>query len=848
VSARTDIYELKEGPAVAIAMNQPAPPAPPLAPPPRPQMWKSGVIGWLTWAAAVLFMLGMGLWAYRAGMDLRSDVWRSSRAVRFHFDINRAFEFGNGVMRLAESLAHLPPYSDALADQSPAVLAKFGPRVRARALAAPRRLTWRELQQGLVHFYDTIQERNPNGDFDLDYPPMRLAVMTLWVRHAQRTRPFLNAFPRTAPGRVDWLMPMPEDVAQPVLDFNTACDGVAAVATFLLVWLWLARGASRGAVAPGSVLPHGLLAFFVATAGFWYALLVLIALPPRPTPSVVVRGAYLSPKGATVVALINPEFSPTHWHVDWGPTDAYGKTTVDRFLPAQDGDRRLTMPLEPIPSGQTIHFRFSAICPAGITRSDDFVLHNQGTLVKFDSPVFGGVIWPDWTVWLRMLVLFVAMVVAARWLPLPHRGWACGLIAALLVWFDPMNLIVSHIWPQWDVWILPAFLMAALLASLNWWVAAGLLLGIGCMFKGQLLLASPMLLLWPLFAGRLGATVRLLSGFLIGAGIIVWPWIITVDAVHWLQAVMFAALVVLAGSMVKLASLAEMGREWITASTAQRGALIGAGIFVAAYLPVVLAFVLIFGHVPPNPDLPKLALVLLLLAVVIPPWLLPLRWGIYWLIAVFAAAIWIAPLLFHGEFSWLAVGFTYGAQKHDVMAMGQGSYANLAALLNHRFGWQYHEIVGTLRIALPHFQWSGPLDVKTCLSIVYGACLLACAAAAAIHSRRRDPRFLLTLIVPWIVFPVVLGQMGSRYLLWACTISSLAVGISTGLTLLHVLLTILATGMVARQLLQEDPTRWPAVFTMFTGTYPDIGWMVILIAAIYFVCALIPTHRPELEI
>jgi len=844
VSTQTDVYELKDGPPAAVVT------APPAMPTPRRQVWvrKARIIAWISWAAAVLFMLGIGLWAYRAGMDLRRDVWRSSRSIRFHFDINRAFEFGNGVVRLAESLAHLPPYSDALADQSPAVLAKLGPQVKARALAAPRRLTWRELQQGLVHFYDTIQERNPSGDFDLDYPPMRLAVMTLWTRHAQREHPFLGAFPHTEGDRLDWLMPVPEDVAQPVLNFNTACDGVAAIATFLLVWLWVARGARRGALATGAILPHGLLAFFIATAGFWYALIVLIGPPPRPTPSVVVRGAYLSPNSATVVALINPEFSPTHWHVDWGSTDAYGKTSVDRLLQTADQDRRVTMPLEPIKRGQTIHFRFTAISPAGATRSDDFVLHNQGSLVEFDSPVFGGMAWPDWTVWLRMLVLFVAMVASARWLPSPHRGWACGLVAALLVWFDPMNLTVSHIWPQWDVWILPAFLVAALLGSLNWWVAAGLILGIGCMFKGQLLLAAPMLLLWPLFAGRLGATVRILSGFLIGAGIIVWPWTITPDAVHWLEVVMFAALVVLAGSMVRLASLRQMGREWITASTAQRGALIAGGIFVAAYLPIVLAFVAIFGHLPPNPDLPKLALVLLLLAVVIPPWILPLRWGIYWLITVFAAAIWIAPLLFHGDFSWKAVGFTYGAQKHDVMAMGQGSYSNLPALLNHRFGWQYHDVVGTLRIALPHFQWSEALDVKTCLSIVYGACLLACTVAAAIHSRRRDPRFLLTLIVPWIVFPLALGQMGSRYLLWACAISSVAVGISTGLTLLHVLLSILAAGMVARQLLLPDPSRWPRLFTVFTNTYPDIGWLMLLIAGIYFVCALIPTRPSESEI
>jgi hypothetical protein len=138
------------------------------------------------------------------------------------------------------------------------------------------------------------------------------------------------------------------------------------------------------------------------------------------------------------------------------------------------------------------------------------------------------------------------------------------------------------------------------------------------------------------------------------------------------------------------------------------------------------------------------------------------------------------------------------------------------------------------------------LDVKTCLAIICGVCLLASAAAAAVHSRRRDPRFLLTLIVPWIVMPLVLGQMGSRYLLWAAVISCVTVGISTGLTLLHVLLSILATGMMGMQLLKMDPARWPAAYTLFGNTYPDIGWMMLLIAGIYLVSAMIPSRRPEL--
>ena len=101
--------------------------------------------------------------------------------MRFHLDIARAFEFGSQVLRLSEKLAQLPDESDALANQSPQVLAALPPDLRARALAAPRRLTLPELIQGWVHYYANVNQLNPEGDYDLDYPPMRLYVQTLSI-------------------------------------------------------------------------------------------------------------------------------------------------------------------------------------------------------------------------------------------------------------------------------------------------------------------------------------------------------------------------------------------------------------------------------------------------------------------------------------------------------------------------------------------------------------------------------------------------------------------------------------------------------------------------------------------
>src|SRR5262249_10505380 len=153
---------------------------------------------------------------------------------------------------------------------------------------------------------------------------------------------------------------------------------------FLLVWLWVYRSdrASRANLllsdrVASDVLPAGLIAFAVATAAFWYALITVTLVPP----------------------LSGPHF---HWFDkhDW----------------------------------QTLFTLRNFACP--------------------DASVYPG-----------LFVLFLAMVICARHLPHPHRGWACGLVAALLVWFNPMNLLDSHIWPQWDIWIIPVFLTAALFAS-----------------------------------------------------------------------------------------------------------------------------------------------------------------------------------------------------------------------------------------------------------------------------------------------------------------------------------------------------------------------------------------------
>src|SRR5213592_3746751 len=111
-------------------------------------------------------------------------------------------------------------------------------------------------------------------------------------------------------------------------------------------------------------------------------------------------------------------------------------------------------------------------------------------------------------------------------LPQQHRGWICGLAAASAAWLEPSMILDAHGWPQWDVWILPFYLFAALAALNNRWFWCGCLLALGAMLKGQLLFVAPFFVLWPLCQKRWMSALRALAGFIGAAAVIVSPWLL----------------------------------------------------------------------------------------------------------------------------------------------------------------------------------------------------------------------------------------------------------------------------------------------------------------------------------
>ncbi len=107
-----------------------------------------------------------------------------------------------------------------------------------------------------------------------------------------------------------------------------------------------------------------------------------------------------------------------------------------------------------------------------------------------------------------------------------EREWICALAAAAAAWLEPSLILDAHAWPQWDVWLLPFFVWAALAASTSRWFWCGCLIAIGAMLKGQLLFVTPFFLFWPMWQKEWAGALRVLAGLFLTTALITAPWLV----------------------------------------------------------------------------------------------------------------------------------------------------------------------------------------------------------------------------------------------------------------------------------------------------------------------------------
>ncbi len=466
------------------------------------------------------------------------------------------------------------------------------------------------------------------------------------------------------------------------------------------------------------------------------------------------------------------------------------------------------------------------------------------------------------------------------------RGWTHGFIAALLVWFNPAIIISAHGWPTWDLWVIPFYLYGILLACTNRWFLAGMVIGAGAMFKGQQFMVAPIFVLWALFSGQPLHALRWALGLVFAIGALASPWMLTTysqngdeavrsinrGAAYWVGGAMLTMCVAVILSMTiqrrrKSPAPADAPPEPSSDETdemkptmfrrliARPGriallhALLGAGVFLSILYPWLTE--------ANRTDLGMgLAISALIAGGLVGAMCLRRH-----RLAVIAGALGIC-LLFcmrvqGASHHWADASFGYG-QRHWVKLV-MGVTSNLPGILKERFGWKDADVT-TAAFTIDARQFllwpAEPFDVnwKMTFAMIYFALLVPCAIGMAMHARRNDRRFLIAMTTPWLLFFCFPAQIHERYLLYAAGVSCTLAAVGAGMALLSVFMSIVTYIMTIQVMLiaarwrmggegMLDPERGRTWLRIARGTYPDIGWAILLCAGIFLYLTIMPGKK-----
>jgi hypothetical protein len=481
-----------------------------------------------------------------------------------------------------------------------------------------------------------------------------------------------------------------------------------------------------------------------------------------------------------------------------------------------------------------------------------------------------------------------------------HGIWQ-GIVAALSLWFSIDIIISAHVWFQWDSWVVPWYLCACLLASLDWWFAAGLAVAIGVNFKGQMLSISPIFIIWPLVQGRFGGALRWICGMAFGMAAIASGWLISyiqpgdsLNAIHDIQA--NTSVMQYPPDLFAIPRVFDLpAAVWIFEM-----------LITALMVPWLLRVLLPPQDQPAAPRWKAIlqsrwtwiaTAVIFIMAITYWPWLLkqnrsswplgilcgialassalflPRRALPYLLAAITAGGLFSCIPLFHGSAAWWDCGFHYGSIHWPYMVTGPAS--NIPAIFELRFGWAEpnDQIAFTLPAIAAHWPaflasqqlwpaFSLDITAKMLFDTIYGVMLLLSGIAIGLQARRNDRRMLVALVTPWLMFFLFPVQIQERYLLYGAAASACCIGDSVGMALLGLLLTLCSAIMEMIRLLnwntadlatfgQNLNKAFPHIFSPSSGQtmlqylqalHPDIGWGVLVIGMIFLYLSFMPSR------
>jgi hypothetical protein len=130
---------------------------------------------------------------FLAGIQLRRWIGDTTRHVRYQHDIVNGFYWGGEVLKEARRLSP---------DESSAD-------------------SWTGFSHGYFALYDRVKDKAYEGEYNLDYAPLRLLAMAIWAKEVR------DGFP--------WVDKDHPKLVNPLLKINFICELVSALAIFLLV-------------------------------------------------------------------------------------------------------------------------------------------------------------------------------------------------------------------------------------------------------------------------------------------------------------------------------------------------------------------------------------------------------------------------------------------------------------------------------------------------------------------------------------------------------------------------------------------------------------------------------------
>jgi hypothetical protein len=455
---------------------------------------------------------------------------------------------------------------------------------------------------------------------------------------------------------------------------------------------------------------------------------------------------------------------------------------------------------------------------------------------------------------------------ARQWIDPLRCAWP-ALFSALLVWFSPALIYNAHSYPQWDAWILAPFLLAVYFGMLDLWLISGILIGVVSMGKGQILIVTPVLVIWQLgmlpggeivrlivaavravregdpiappllqalrlVAIPFGAALRLGVGIVLAMGLVASPWLVSSPiSLHWTIWVAGAL-----GCLIPLFFL----RKWTATD-----------LYTQAGLLLVALCMVLWPWVPKGrPDYFGYAF-LAVIGFAIAARFLPWRWAFSWTAAAIAGAIFACVPLFNTSMAWYTIGIKFPTQHWQVLYWCKAM--NLGAILQEDFHWKFADTID-LTDYLPFLHSVDPITASVGDMIIpmrylmitaYLIALVICGIAMAIQYRRRDRMFFFAMVAPWFLMFALLPQMQNRYSLWAAVFAAATASFSLDGLMLFVLLNALNGINTAVDMLRwakdsDTSQKWlPLIGPMF----PDLAWASMLLAGIYLYLALCRDRR-----